>query len=372
MADSVRVKPAQLRAIADDLEAHAAGLERSVEATAQRINQLLQGAGFVGQLAAALGTRYRQTQNSMEAWPGLFRQFASFLRDAADRFQTADQTAGGSVAGASTTADFTMSYVSAANRPIYDRLIGQQQALQEATRALNALRTERAAEVERLQDLQAKMIDYEGIEGENVLDLLGDAWEWLATRLDGRYVSTQNLIAALQEHIAGLDTAISQGRTQVSQLTADVSGLQGRLAMVAPGPEADLNAIQQLEQSGGTPDWLKSYTGGCVRHILDRMPIPPEIARNAHLWDDQARANPQYGIQIGSMPLEGSVIVMEGAHSYSKYKDLGHVMYVDHIDQGDVYVTDNDYATPVRLADLTSETSGANISYLYFPWHTKI
>ena len=45
-------------------------------------------------------------------------------------------------------------------------------------------------------------------------------------------------------------------------------------------------------------------------------------------------------------------------------------MYVERVDMDGVWITDNLHSAPVKLADLTSEISGANISYLYLPWHT--
>ena len=47
-------------------------------------------------------------------------------------------------------------------------------------------------------------------------------------------------------------------------------------------------------------------------------------------------------------------------------------MYVERVDNGVVWITDNNHPNmPIRLTDLTGETSGPNIHYLYFPWQTQ-
>ena len=80
----------------------------------------------------------------------------------------------------------------------------------------------------------------------------------------------------------------------------------------------------------------------------------------------------QYGVSSGNVPLVGSVLVMEKTHSYADHV-YGHLMLVNRVDSdGAVWVTDNNHpSAAVKLSDLTSETSGANISYLYLPWFTQ-
>ena len=110
-----------------------------------------------------------------------------------------------------------------------------------------------------------------------------------------------------------------------------------------------------------------------MNYVVNRMPIPPELPFNAHLWDEQVmKHGPKYGMSIGTVPLEGSVLVMEREHSYAN--DIyGHVMYVEKVEDGIVWVTDNNYPDKlVRLDHLTTETSGPYIKYLYFPWQTKV
>ena len=47
-------------------------------------------------------------------------------------------------------------------------------------------------------------------------------------------------------------------------------------------------------------------------------------------------------------------------------------MLVERVDSaGNIWITDNNHASPTRLSDLTTETSGERVKYLYLPWFTK-
>jgi hypothetical protein len=45
-------------------------------------------------------------------------------------------------------------------------------------------------------------------------------------------------------------------------------------------------------------------------------------------------------------------------------------MYVERVENGEVWITDNLHPNPVKLSALTDQTSGPNMEYLYFPWQT--
>jgi surface antigen len=100
------------------------------------------------------------------------------------------------------------------------------------------------------------------------------------------------------------------------------------------------------------------------------MPIPPGIPGNAMTWIDNAIANPEYGITVGNVPLTGSVIVMQPEHSFA-HDVFGHVMYVERVENGQIWVTDNFHHQPVLLNDMTDELAGPYIQYMYFPWQTQ-
>jgi hypothetical protein len=89
------------------------------------------------------------------------------------------------------------------------------------------------------------------------------------------------------------------------------------------------------------------------------------------LWDQAAVQLPQYGITSGDIPLTGSVMVLEPTHSYAD-DVFGHILYVEKVDHGIVWVTDNLHPdSPVQLTAIMDEISGPNVTYLYFPWHTQ-
>ncbi len=174
--------------------------------------------------------------------------------------------------------------------------------------------------------------------------------------------------ARLETHIRQLDADITRTHGDIGRLQGDVDTLGARLERVAPGAGANLAEIRQLEV-GQSADAVQQNTEGCVNYIVQRVHIPALLARDAHLWNDIAAEHPQLGITQSHTPLPGSVLVMEREHSYAD--DLyGHVMYVERVDGATVWVTDNLHPTPVPLSDLTTETSGANLTYLYLPWHT--
>jgi hypothetical protein len=102
------------------------------------------------------------------------------------------------------------------------------------------------------------------------------------------------------------------------------------------------------------------------------MPIPAVIANDAYLWNDNVLRYAEYGISSGDVPLPGSVIAFEREHSWAD-SQYGHLMYVEKVVNGEVWITDNYHPnTAVRLTDITTEISGENVTYLYFPWHTRV
>lgn len=245
-------------------------------------------------------------------------------------------------------------YVSAINAPVKKELDEKTQLLQQ-TQA-------------RMTELEAARIDK--------ADLLGRLQAAAAAGSDS---GLEERIAQLKRELTEIDTELYYGKEDIPRLQEEIEALQKRLDIFQFGPDADMDLIASYE-GGETSIWIRNATRNednsvnCVNYVVNRMPIPPELPFNAHLWDEQVeKYGPKYGITIGDVPLEGSVIVMEREHSYA-HDIYGHVMYVERVDEnGVVWVTDNNYMDkPVRLDDLTSETSGPYIKYLYFPWQTKV
>jgi hypothetical protein len=250
----------------------------------------------------------------------------------------------------------TEEYVSATNAPVKKEL-DEKKALLEQTEA-------------RMTELEAERAEK--------ADLLGRLQAAAAANPDGDS-QLEERIAQLKKELTEMDSELYYGNEDIPRLREEIEALQKRLDIFQFGPDADWDAIRALE-GGETSEWIRNATRNednsvnCVNYVVNRMPIPPELPFNAHLWDEQVmKYGPKYGITIGEVPLEGSVIVMEREHSYA-HDIYGHVMYVEKVDEnGVVWVTDNIYSDKmVRLDDLTSETSGPYIHYLYFPYQTKV
>ncbi|XWX02541.1 CHAP domain-containing protein [Aggregatilineales bacterium SYSU G02658] len=175
-------------------------------------------------------------------------------------------------------------------------------------------------------------------------------------------------VAELQGRIADLDAQIDHLNAQITATEAEFNALHERFQRVMPGAAADVPLIARMEH-GQTAQAVLDNTQDCVHYVASRMAIPPGMATNAHLWNDNVARLAQYGLQVGDVPLEGSVLVMERDHPYA-HSVYGHVMYVERVDARGVWVTDNQHPEPVLLSSLTSETQ-AHISYVYFPWQTK-
>ncbi len=249
-------------------------------------------------------------------------------------------------AGPSLPADII--YVSPANKPLYDDLQLNQEVLAQQEEALQNLRINRDQTASNLQALQNRLRSLDpAIEGQ-----------------------TRPEVQALQARVVALDNEITATSATIDTLHTNVETLTARLRRVMPVTGADLDVIRALEGAQSAP-WLSENTFDCVRHVVNRMPVPGSIARDAARWVETAASQAQYGIMAGDRPLAGSVLVLQPEHSYAD-DVFGHVMYVERVEDGVVWITDNNYPTePVRLSDLTSELSGDHMTYLYFPWHTR-
>jgi hypothetical protein len=237
-------------------------------------------------------------------------------------------------------------YYSSTNSQLAATLKDKQDELEETSTNLESMREDRENKMDVLEQLQAAVVVNSSPE-------------------------LEQRIADLKRQITDLDLQIYNDTQLVAELEKEVDLMSRRLDFVVVGPGADLEAIQKLE-GGETSQWIKDNTWDCVNYIVNRMPIPPELPLNAHSWDEQAlKIADKYGIKIGDVPLEGSVIVMEREHSYAS-EVYGHVMYVEKVENGIVWVTDNNYPDKlVRLDHLTEELTGPHIKYLYFPWQTR-
>jgi hypothetical protein len=234
-------------------------------------------------------------------------------------------------------------YVSATNAPLKKEFDEKKTLLEQTEARMTVLEAERADKADLLKRLEA-------VAAANPEDS-----------------QLQEQINQLKKQLTEIDSELYYGNEDIPKLREDIEALQKRLDIFKFGPDADWEAIRALE-GGETSEWIRNATRNednsvnCVNYVVNRMPIPPELPFNAHLWDEQVmKYGPKYGITIGDAPLEGSVIVMEREHSYAN--DIyGHVMYVEKVDEnGVVWVTDNNYMDKPPY-----------IHYLYFPYQTHV
>ena len=124
---------------------------------------------------------------------------------------------------------------------------------------------------------------------------------------------------ALQNEVSQLESEITQMDTTIASLETEVQTLDTRLATIQPSSGADMSIIADMEGSSTNPHVVNN-TYDCVNHVVQKLPIPHNMALDAHSWNELALQHPEYGITIGDQPLEGSVIVLEREHSYADYE----------------------------------------------------
>lgn len=238
-------------------------------------------------------------------------------------------------------------YVSSANRPLFLNLRDQQTALGDQQSERTSLIDQRQAVFSELQATRNRALSHD-------------------PNLD---LNTVPRIQTLETEITRLDEAILQHDTKIVDLNNELDSLSTRLDSVQPSNGADLYIVSQMDDTETNP-YVVANTYDCVNHVVQKLPIPNDMALDAHMWNDLALAHPEYGITVSDTPLEGAVIVLEREHSYAD-NIYGHLLYVESVSDGEIWVTDHQNTEPIRFSDLTSETSGDNISYLYFPWNTR-
>jgi hypothetical protein len=239
-------------------------------------------------------------------------------------------------------------YVAAFNRPVYDQMVTSKANLHNQMEQLEHLYSLREEKVSDLQALQNRMVaagttNYQSIP----------------------------LYQTMQSDINRIDQDIRTTENNIQAIRTYIGDLQDRLSRVTPGDGANLDLIRELE-NGVTQEGIRQNTYGCVNYIVNKMAIPPGIPNDAYQWNDNAARLAEYGIRTGDIPLPGSVIVFEREHSWADSVH-GHLMYVERVENAEVWITDNyNPDEPVRLSDITTEISGENVTYLYFPWHTRV
>lgn len=354
MTETVETRVGQLHEAADQLRRSSRRIQSSVQSASDAIDSLL----VAGLNNPELQQRYLRFRGDMLRWSDTLDQFAYRLDGAALDISAALQQ------------QFTMPrlnlrrrltvelptvlpviplgvYVSRFNAPLFAQIRQYRERVvtQEATLAgLIETRTTTAADLEALKH-RLHSFDPD-------MDLENNA-----------------RIRAMQSDLDRLDVEIAQTQVEIDVLQVDLDQMTERLSLVSPGDGADIAEIVTLENSD-SPHWLAENTHDCVNHVVEKFHVPAVIANDAKEWVANALNAPQYGIQVGEIPLEGAVLVMDPAHPFAD-DQYGHLMYVEKVVNGEVWVTDNfNPDTPVLLTDITEEIH-EHIQYLYFPWHTR-
>lgn len=362
--DRVELRVSQLRDAAGTLKRSGERLHQSLQNIRTTLDELValgvESPGLYDQLTHQRGQTYH--------WADALTHFAGKLGAAADDIERAHATrdpltdlrhnprpfllpeTAVEAPPAVTSAPrdpLNISYVSAVNAPVFQQLQTVRAQLDDKQTQLATALQQRGDLLSDLGAVQNRTLSYD-----SAADVTG-----------------LPAVQALNSEIAALDEQIAVLNGDVLDLQADYDALGERLLRVHPGEAGDAALIFSMEGSA-TPDIIRDNVEGCVNHVVNRVAIPPGLARDAHLWDDLVTRFPEYGIQSGNVPLAGSVIVMSPDHSYAD-DVYGHLLYVEAVEGGTVWVTDNNHTAPVRLTDLTAEISGGNLQYLYFPWHTR-
>lgn len=368
----VSVRLSELRNASENLKQSAYRLQMAVDNVIPIIDQSLMDALPASESALL----YQSHKANIAALPSKITQFATNLEQAANDIDAAVDSqsrtvvhfyapkrviwgnslnvsallgtgTGGNIV--SSTNKMTLDdYISPRNQPLYDELKIKQSHLKDKSSAMALLMNQRNLVSEDLTALKNRMLSFDA----------------------SASVDNHPRVMAFQTQLDNWDMQIETAQVDIDGLQADVNHLTERLDRVSPAGGAELDAILPLE-GAENPQWMKDSTFGCVNHVVEKMPLPNGVPRDALLWDNAALELPQYGISLGDTPLEGSVLQMDPLHSYAD-DQYGHVLYVERVDGGDVWVTDHlNPGEPIKLSDLTNEVSGDNMRYLYFPWNTK-
>jgi surface antigen len=383
---TIEVRLDSLRIAAADMQQASRAITDALEAVQAEVTALY-ALGLPASGVGAFSASYAANAGLMQEWPFKLTRFATNLEQAADDIQQAINQPARTMAPlvlpfipesvplalwghgfeyqskarpAAFIGDVNTSVVSAAplplgsyvstiNQPLFDELQREQHDLGNNQLLISILTQTRETRIQDLTALKNNLLSYD-------------------PHTDLKHTPR---VQALETEIQGYDQQIATTQQTIKQQQTNIAGLTERLNRVKPGGGADINLIQGLEQ-GQTNQWVKANTQDCVNYIATRVPIPDGLARDAYLWNDQAAKMTQYGVTTGNVPLVGSVLVMEKAHPYADHV-YGHLMLVQRVDgDGAVWITDNNHpSVAVKLSDLTSETSGVNLNYLYLPWFTQ-
>ncbi|MEO0560587.1 MAG: CHAP domain-containing protein [Chloroflexota bacterium] len=362
----VYAKISDMRRASEQLRTTSQRIDRSVTSASDAIDGLF----LLGLNDPSLQTRYLLLRERMADFSGTLSRFADELGDAAETIDAATRgTRFSYTLGRRPSRDLSMlrrpdsepvsvqvavegettlnpfAYLAAHNEPLYERWQSRNEVLETHKTNLAALVSTRETRLADLEALRNRLHSYDA-----TLD-----------------IERIPRVEALVTEIETLDAQISDLTTTIDTHQAELDRLTHRLNLLTPGEGADLDLIASMEGTE-SPFYLRENTFDCVNHIVNKFHVPPNIARDAHLWIEKAAEFSEYGVTVGEIPLEGSVLWMDMDHPYSD-PQYGHVMYVEEVIDGEVWITDNNNPEPIQLSEVVGDRTDG-IRYLYFPWHT--
>ncbi len=362
----VEARITQLREAAEQLRRSSRRIQDSVQATSDAVDSLI----VLGATQPDFANRYLAFRTQMTEWAGTLDRFADQLGGAANDIDAArdgrvypgfmllrrrsrvrpympERNAERAVLAPAPVQQARPigGYVSAKNKALYEQWRDRSDELQGREMALAGLIETRQQKAEDLAALRNRLHSYDPT----------------------RDIDQIPRIQAMQAEIEQIDTDIIATQNEIDVMQARVNRLAGRLDRVNPGAGADYATLTALENGTSAP-WLQDNTFDCVRHVVGKFNVPANLAVDAHLWDDMAAKFTEYGVTTGDVPLEGAVLMMTPEHPYADDVN-GHIMYVERVENGVVWISDDQNPQPVRLDDVTVEQT-QHITYLYFPWNT--
>lgn len=337
-----------------------------VDDVALRVDSILRDLDTLA-LDAGVMASASQVRTGLQTLSGdVLRQFARRLQQAADDIQQAveqpfrlphfdlsllsDATVAAipMAASAAVVPQTGTWFVATVNRPLYNTWQAAETRLMQTRAQIATLTEQRSTLVSDMAALRNRLLSHDPQTDLNRVPVL----------------------RTMQQQAQQIDQEINQHERDAAGLESQIGMLRERLDRVQPAQGADWSVIRQMEQQH-TPSYVLDNTYDCVRYVVGRVTIPDGLALNAYQWHDAAANMPQLGVRVGDVPLVGAILQMDPQHSYAD-DVYGHLMIVERVQGGEVWVTDNFHPdVPVRLSDLTQETSGAHLRYLYLPWYTK-
>jgi surface antigen len=261
--------------------------------------------------------------------------------------------AGAAVLGASTANPYADEYGKMTWSARFQEEARLQKEIADAQARLNQMRSEEAIQKD-ITDLDARIAELERKKAEAQAG--ADAWynkvipDWDNEHRpfpgDGDGLPWRTESDDYEDQVAKYDAEIQSLRDQRQSLQNELVARQQEAARLAD-LQARSSALSGIINRGvppdgpTKPDWLRNQLAGCTLYVAGKRNVyawpnangQPGHPGDAQYWDNQAR---QAGYEIGSRPVNGSIMVFEADHGKSNdimnvSDNAGHVAYVENV-----------------------------------------